>query len=481
MSKNARRYMIIAAAFALIVIIGMLPAPAGLTREAMWVLGIFVGVLILWLTVSIDWPSLVCVVLIGLLPTFTFKEILAGSFGGETVVFLFCTFLCTYALSQTPFLRRCALAMVTCKTAKKGPWQFAITFFCAVILIGCFMSPTVLFVIFLPILEEVYKVLGLKKGDKVAKMLMLGLVFCTSISAGMTPIAHIFSIMALGFYETATGSAIGYGSYMAFAIPVGIICVILMLLVFRFILRPDMSKVKSVDVSHLKNELPAFGKREGMAFGIFVLIICAWVLPSLLKGVFPTVCNAISAYGTAMPPMVGAVVLSILAPDGEPLLPFGDAMKHGIPWSSVIMSAGTLTIGSAMTNENIGLSQWLVDTLGPKLSGIAPLVLIFIIVLWAAVQTNLSSNMVTVTVVTAVTIPIMQATNGAINTAAVVCIIGMMAAYAFATPPAMPHVAIAGGTGWCSVSDLLKYGSLQMLIGVVIAVMIGYPIGCMVM
>ena len=57
----------------------------------------------------------------------------------------------------------------------------------------------------------------------------------------------------------------------------------------------------------------------------------------------------------------------------------------------------------------------------------------------------------------------------------------MMAAYAFATPPAMPHVAIAGGTGWCSVSDLLKYGSLQMLIGIVIAVVIGYPIGCMVM
>lgn len=481
MEKSLKRYIIIAVAFALMGMVGCIPAPAGMTQEAIKVLGIFVGVLILWLTVSIDWPSLVCIVAVSFLPTFSFKDILSISFGGETVVFLFCTFLCTYALSQTPFLRRCALAMVTSRLARKGPWQFATTFFGSVILIGCFMSPTVLFVIFLPILEEVYKVLGLKKGDKVAKMLMLGLVFCTSISAGMTPIAHVFSIMALGFYETATGSTIGYGPYMAFAIPVGIICVILMLLVFRFILRPDMSKVESVDVSHLKEQLEPFGKREGMAFFVFALIICAWVLPSLLKGVFPTACNAISAFGTAMPPMVGAVVLCILAPEGKPLLPFGDAMKNGIPWASVIMSAGTLTIGAAMTNEDIGLSQWLVDTLGTKLSGVAPIVLILIIVLWAAIQTNLSSNMVTVTVVTAVSIPIMLATNGQINTAAVVSIIGMMAAYAFATPPAMPHVAIAGGTGWCSVGDLLRYGTLQMFIGVIVAVAVGYPIGCIVM
>lgn len=480
-SKNLRRHIVVAIALLLIVGVGFLKAPAGLTPAGMEVIGIFAGALLLWLTISIDWPSLICIIAVGLMPIFTVKDILGSSFGNETVVFLICTFLCTYALSKTPFLRRCALAMVTSRLAQKGPWQFAITFFGAVLIIGCFMSPTVLFVIFISILEEVYNVLGLKKGDKIAKMLMLGLVFCTSISAGMTPIAHVFSIMAIGFYEAATGLTIGYGPYMLFAIPVGIICFILMMLMFKVILRPDMSRIKSVDVSHLKKELEPFGKRELYAFITFALVIAAWVLPSLLKNIFPDICTLVSGLGTAMPPMIGAVVLSIIAPDGKPLLNFGEGMKAGVPWSSIIMSAGTLTIGMAMTNEEVGLSQWLVDTLGPMLTGVTPIFLVIIVTLWAAIQTNLSSNMVTVTVVTAVAIPIMLATNGTVNTPAVVCIIGMMSAYAFATPPAMPHVAIASGSGWCSVGDLLVYGMIQMIIGVLIAVIVGYPIACLVM
>lgn len=116
-----------------------------------------------------------------------------------------------------------------------------------------------------------------------------------------------------------------------------------------------------------------------------------------------------------------------------------------------------------------------------ELTNAAPLFLVIIISLWASIQTNLSSNMVTVTVVTAVAIPILLATNGTVNTAAVVSIIGMMAAYAFATPPEMSHVAIAGGSGWCSVGDLFVYGLIQMLISVVVTVFIGYPIACLVM
>jgi len=151
MEKNLKRYLIIAVSLLLIVIIGRISSPAGLTQEAMQVLGIFAGCLLLWLTIGIDWPSLMCIVLIGFLPSMNFRSVLSGSFGGETFVFLLATFLCTHALSQTPFLKRCAVGFVTSGIARKGPWYFAISFFAAVIFIGCFMSPTVLFVIFLPI------------------------------------------------------------------------------------------------------------------------------------------------------------------------------------------------------------------------------------------------------------------------------------------------------------------------------------------
>lgn len=56
----------------------------------------------------------------------------------------------------------------------------------------------------------------------------------------------------------------------------------------------------------------------------------------------------------------------------------------------------------------------------------------------------------------------------------------VVTAYAL-TPPAMPHVAIAGGSGWCSVGYLLVYGMIQMIIGGVIAVIVGFSIACLVM
>jgi hypothetical protein len=72
------------------------------------------------------------------------------------------------------------------------------------------MSPTVLAVIMIAITEEIFTVLGFEKGDKAADMMMMGMVFCTSIAAGMTPIAHVFPLMAMGYYTTAGGGTISY-------------------------------------------------------------------------------------------------------------------------------------------------------------------------------------------------------------------------------------------------------------------------------
>ena len=480
MNSISKRNIYITIAFIFIFLGRFIPIPEGMTAGGMNVFGIFIGCLLLWLTVAIDWPSLLCIAAIGFIPEIGFKNIFLSSFGNETFIFLMCTFMCTYVLSETPFLKRCALYFITSPIAKKGPWLFIISFLTAVLCIGSFVSPTVLFVVFLPILEKINEILGLKKGDKIGKMLMIGLTFAVSVSAGMTPIAHVFSIMAMGFYTTATGNTIGYAQYMGFAIPVGIICMIFLLLIFRFIINPDMSQIKNIDVSFMKKELKPMDRREKSILWIFSLIVSLWIFPSLLKDIFPVVVK-ISKMGTAMPPIVGIILYSIISFDGKPLLNFAEGMKKGVQWSSVIMSSGTLAIGSAMTNPDIGLTKFLIDKLTPLLQGVTPLILVLILITWACVQTNFSSNMVTVTVVTTVAIPLVQATNGVVSCPAVVAMIGMMSAYAFATPPAMPHVAMAIGSGWADTSSIMKYGFLFMLITILVTVFIGYPIAAFLM
>lgn len=471
-------YLIIA--FTFIIFGKYIPVPTGMMPAGINVIGIFIGSLILWLTIAIDWPSLLCIAAIGMIPEIGFKNVFLGSFGNETFVFLMCTFVCTYVLSETPFLKRCALYFITSPIASKGPWMFVISFIFSVICIGCFVSPTVLFVVFLPILEKINEILEIKKGDKIGSMLMIGLTFAVSVSAGMTPIAHVFSIMAMGFYTTATGLSINYADYMAFAVPVGIICIIFLLLIFRFIINPDMSQIKDINVSILKQDLKPMDKREKIILLVFILIVSLWILPSLIKDIFPPI-GRISKMGTAMPPILGIILYSVISIDNKPILNFSEAMKKGVQWSSVIMAAGTLAIGNAMTHPQIGLSNYLIDVLSPLLKNMSPILLILAFTSWACIQTNFSSNMVTVTVVTTVAIPLIQATNGMISCPAMVAIIGMMSAYAFATPPAMPHVAMAIGSGWVETGVIMKYGLLFMIISIIISVIVGYPIAAMLM
>ena len=68
---------------ALVVIIGsrFMPAMGGLSEDAWAVLGVFFGSLIMWIGISIDWPSMITLLALGLIPIFGFSGTFAGAFG----------------------------------------------------------------------------------------------------------------------------------------------------------------------------------------------------------------------------------------------------------------------------------------------------------------------------------------------------------------------------------------------------------------
>lgn len=471
------RSIIIPICIALCLFFRFIPAPSGLTQDAMGVIGIFLGSLILWLTIGIDWPSLLCIFSIALLDSFNAKTVFAGSFGNETFIFLLFTFICTYSLSKTPLIKRIAIWFTTNRLAKKGGWWLACMFWTSVLLLGLFISPSVLFVVVLPILNEILEVAHIEQGDKIGKMLIMGLGFTVSISSGMTPIAHVFPILAMN----AANISIGYIQYMAFAIPVGILSFLSMILMFRLILRPDMSKLKDVDISQIKESIPPFNKKEIISLLVFIFVILLWIVPSLFKNVSPQFYQFFNQYGTAMPAILGTLILCIIRVDGKPLIDLGDAFKNGIPWASLIMCASTLILGSAMTNDSVGLKLFLQNNLSGSLASVPAILLLIIFGIWAMLQTNVSSNMVTATLVSAVASSVIVSTGVALNLNAVVCIIGCLSCYAFATPPSMPHIAIVAGNEYCDTKSVLTYGSILMIVSLIIALCVGYPLATLVM
>lgn len=448
-----------------------------LSKDATSLVFIFLGTLILWLNVSIDWPSILCLLFLSLIPSISMNDVLKVSFGNNTIMFLIMTFILTYSLSKTSYIKKTAYFFIGSKLAKKSPWHFITLFFLSIIFIGLFISPTILFMVYLPILKEILNVLDIDRKEKLSAMFMMGLVFCCGISSGMTPISHVFPIIAMSLVQKTLNIDISYATYMSFGIVVGMVAFLFMMLIFKFILRPDVKKIENKKMAIKKIEK---NKGEEIILTVFIFVLLLWIVPSLIKpfssSYILNIVNFIEKQTIVFAPMIGVILLCIIQVDKKSLLNFKDAMANGVVWSSIIICSATLALGSFLTNPDIGVSQFLKDSLTPYLTNFNSFILVSLFILWANIQTNLSSNLVTVNLVTNVALIILTKNNLGVNEAALCCLIGMCSSFAFATPPAMPSVAIAISDGYVKSKQMLLYGTLMMFVCFLLAIFVGYPI-----
>ena len=467
---------------ALVVIIGsrLMPETAGLSKDAWAVLGVFFGSLIMWIGISIDWPSMITLLALGMLPVFGFSGTFAGAFGNTTVAFLLFTFMLVYPLSKTNFVRRCTVFFITNRIARRGPWYFICFLLAAVTFMGLFISPSVLFVAFMPFLEDIFKVLELKKGGKAGNVIMMGTAFCISLSSGMTAIGHVWPTMAIGYYTAATGNDVNQFQYMAMGIPAGIILIIILILIFKFIYRPDdVHTIQPEKAMALRGTVPAADFKEKVILGVMALTVVLWVGPSLVKGVLPQVYETINGWSTAMPPLLGCVILFIVRVDGESIMNFKETVSKGVLWGSVLMTAAATQLGSCLTNEDVGISAWLTGALEPLTANLPVIGLILFFMTWAVVETNFSSNIVTTTVVSSVALSVLTALPaGSVNVGVVVCMVGFAAAICNMTPAGQSTVnTVAIGSGWTDTKSMFVWGGLFAIAGILVLSFIAYPLG----
>lgn len=423
-----------------------------LSLEAMKMIGIFIGAIIMWLFVDVGWPSLVVLFSLTQLEGAGVATIIASSLGNNTIAFLIFSCVLTYALSSTGLLRRVALWFVNTPLAKKSPWAFAAMYFISILAIGSFISPTVLFVLFFALVKEIYGINGLEKGNNYAKMLMIGTAIMTSISCAMTPIAHTFPLMAIGFYETATGATISWINYMLIGIPAGLITAAV---TFSILWLGFRNKIETLDIKANKND-NRISRNEITALVTFIFVVLMW----LVSGIFPELFPILKTWTTTIPPLLGIVVLCLTN-----VLKFNDAMKNGVPWTAIILCSATLAVGKWLTAEELGITAAIGELMGSIIGGANMFGIIFAIVAFTVIMTNLMSNIVTTTVSYNLMMPIVMST-ALISPALATILIGICASMAYATPPSIAHVALAAGSEYCDSKDMLIYGGAATLVSI---------------
>lgn len=478
---NVKKWVAVIVSIFLIFGIGLIPPMFGLSQLGMQVAGIFLGTVLLWLFVSVSWPSVLCIVALMFTPLYSYSEALKVSMGGWIVSFVLFSSMVTYVLGQTGFLKRVAVWFVTRPFTKKNPWIFVGLLFLAPLIIGSFMSPVPTFIVFVPIAEQIFKELGCRKGDKFPQVIILGILFFASLSTITTPIAHTVPILAMSLYEKDMGRPIDFVSYTVFGVVSAAVIFICAILVTKFFFGLETDRLKNLDTEVLKNGIGRMGKEEKYSLWVFAAVVFLWMIPGMIKGVLPEVAALINGLGTPTPAMLGVVALCLIHVNGTPLMKFNEAISK-VPWTAVMMVAATGILGGALTNADVGLTEVVVNALSPLIGSMSPMVFVLCISVFTVMLTNFASNTVTVTLIYSIALPLVY--GGAIagvNPGALTSVIGAGACVALATPPSTAHAAVAAGTGWLKTDLMLRYGLVLSVMAAVILAVVGYPIASILM
>lgn len=455
-----------------------IPLSSTLSPSGTQVLLIMVGGLLMWLLVGVDWTSLAVLMAMALVPELGLKAVSNGSLGNDTVLYLMLCFMLAKSLQSTGVAHRLAVWFLTCSFSQKNPWNTVIMIFAAIFVLSSFLSSSSTIMIFLPILYEIFESLGYikGKGDYFPAIMIASLAIICQIAQATTPISHAMTLIGFSAYSNYTGAEMSFAQYVIVALPVGLLISVVWFLVCRFVLRPDVSKLKTLDYDAMTSKLGPMSRQEKIAAGIYICVVILWLLPGISKYLLPAAYPFLSQVHQCYPPIVAIILLNFIKVDGKAVLPYKEGLS-AVPLGTLIFMGSLLEISSAFSNEDIGVASWLSETIGAYCGSTSPFVFLVFMGALAVILTNFMSNAVTCAICMAIGMPMaMSIYNGQINPMILAIMITMGINFAFATPPATPPVAIAADSGWISLGNLFKFGSIAAVISIVVMYVIGLPI-----
>ncbi len=467
--------------FAVMIVFWFLPAPSLMTVVGMRTVGVFIGTVMLLSLVDTAWPAVICIPLFYFSGVMPIGGAIASGFGSTTTMFVIMSFIMTYALNTSGFTARIVAWFMSRDFVQKSPWVFTYSLITIGFIVGLFLDQVPTCAFFMILANKVYEELGYKPGDKYPVMVNFALAFAINIAGGMTPISHSLALLGIGIYESSMGVTLNLFRYMMFAVPVGLIIYILMLVFIRLTFKCDMSKCTGFDITKVTGKITPMNLREKTVVVVFFSMVTLWLLPGLLTLFVPTwsltvLLNKINAVIWAL---LAVIILAVLEINKEPVIPIRDGIKVGVDWNVVFLVAAAILLGNAVTNDAVGLNA-LISTYLTPITDVLPTTLMVLVICTAtSLMTNFTSNVTTITLMTGVALSVAKAT-GALNPLAIALCTTMVGALAYMVPASFASIGVLYGNPYSHGGTIFKYGAVNVVFTSLIATFIGYPLACMV-
>lgn len=409
----------------------------------------------------------------------TFKET-AAPYASDTIYLFMGGFMLALAMQKWNLHRRIALRVVLLVGTK--PRQLVLGFMIATGFLSMWVSNTATAVVMLPIGMSVMtlvadRVGGIAKVKKFATALMLGIAYAASIGSVTTIIGTPPNALLVAYLAENHDINIGFGQWMIMGAPLAISLMAFAWWLIVFVLfKPEVTEIPGGRelISNQWKELGGLSRGEGLVGIIFVLTAAGWVfVPVILKST-----GAELVISDALIAMIAATALFLIPADsnGRRLLDWKTANK--LPWDVLLLFGGGLSLSSMFSK--LGLSIWIGEQV--KGLGILPVVVIVAAVATLIIfLTELTSN----TATAAAFLPIMGGVAAGIgitsdnpmNVMLLVLPVALSATFAFMLPVATPPNAVAYGSGYIAMGDMVRTGVWLNLAGVVLITIVVLTIG----
>jgi len=404
----------------------------------------------------------------------------AASYADETVFLIMGGFFIAAAMVRWNLHRRIALNVIN--RAGSGTKKLVLGFMVATAFISMWISNTVTAMMMIPIALALVSTLmpvaiSDKNGEQIGKLqfascVLLGVGYAATIG-GMatligTPVNAIFVAQLSSIFPEAP--EIGFVEWMTFALPFAA----LFLLIAWFWLTsvtnrnmPDVISGSKDVIGHNLKELGPLTTGEKWTLLVFLSVALAWIFRTpkeigslVIPGIntyFPGVSDATIA-------ICGALILFMLPVEvqkGIFTLDWESAKE--IPWGILILIGGGICLSEGIIQS--GLAELMTNFFMRFANG--PLVLIiFLIVLFITFLNEVLSNTATASIM----IPLMAITSVSmgINPLMLMVPATLASSLGFMLPVGTPPNAIAFGTGYISMKDMMRAGFALDIIGCIL-------------
>ncbi len=455
----------------------LMPESEPLTRQGLQLVGVFLMTIYLWTTVSTFWPSVLAVFMLGTTGYCTGTAALKECFGHGMTVFVAWMLVFNIAMHESGFSRRIALFFVTRKVVRGKPWLIMFMLMFSVWTVSLFVTSSAVYALFLSIADEMLEMTGYTDDDDLPEAVYCAMMWIDNIGQGSTPMSHTNVLLGMSMALTLFGYEVPFLTVVWIGTLSCFVAFILVFLEFRFLQKPNVEKMRNLDIDALRATVPPADKKEKLVAASFVILLIMWVFPEIFIKIpgLAGLGNLLKNLGTYTPPLLLVAALSVIPVDGKPVLDLKDACSK-INWGTWAMMAALMGMASFLGKSDYGVMPWLTKVVGGFVAdlGVSGQAMAIIAIVVIGIQTNFMSNTASATMFNAFA-PIIVTLGGGNPVAAAMCA-GMVCNAGNMLPSACPIAGVCTSLPQVRLSYNMRYGAIATAIFILAVVFVAYPL-----